>query len=144
MLESIFLKNKSILDMAECRIIVNNDKHFSLEIYHQLKANEILFDEAVAKYGIGSTKSNLGFFPMQPVGLLPYGLDAVVSKLQPGQITMPMRYKESFCIIKLNSFVPSKLDQKMENTILSQLFMRWLDDVTLYLLDSCSKQLSYS
>ena len=46
MIESIYLENKLLMDTVKCNLLRVKSKNLAVEIYHQIKNNEITFSDA--------------------------------------------------------------------------------------------------
>lgn len=125
-LESYYLKRKSSLDRASCRILRLTDKNLAMEIYHRIKAGEISFEDAARQFGIGSESLTGGLFPLQPLERIPFGLAPLLERLVPGQLSMPLRLNSGFCLVQLVALEPSKLDIQTEELLLEDLFQHWV------------------
>jgi len=134
-LESLYLKRKSGLDRASCRLLFLNNKNFALEIYHRIKACETSFEQAVRDYDQGPYRGQDGLLKLQPLESIPFGLAPVLSRLEPGSISMPLRIDSGFCIVRLEKFLPTKLDNDTEELLLSEQLRLWVDLVVGFLVD---------
>tara|TARA_B100000674_G_C37634072_1_gene820223 strand:+ start:24 stop:779 length:756 start_codon:yes stop_codon:yes gene_type:complete len=129
MIESIYLENKSFMDTVKCNLLRVESKNLALELYHQIKNDEITFADASRQFGIGSESKKLGELPIQPIKSLPYGLEKIVGKLTPGTLSMPTRLGENFAIIYLAAKSDTRLDTSTENQILQNLLDSWIHTV---------------
>ena len=127
LLPSLYLQKKPYLDLASCSIVVNPDKNLLLEVYHQIKSAEISFAQAVARYCSRNQFPPSGEIPLRPVGKLPYGLSPLIDRLSVGQITMPLSIGSDYCLVQLDDFRPSTLDEKNQMIILAEQLMLWID-----------------
>jgi len=134
-LENLYLQRKHELDKASCRLIRLNDKHFSFEIYHRIKAGETTFEQAARDYGMGSERIQGGLLPLQPLSQMPFGLAPLIERLQLGQLSKPLRLGDGFCLVCLERFDSAKLDVKVEETLLAEQLRLWIDQVVNILAD---------
>ena len=125
-INQLFLEKKSSLDKASCKLIVVREKDLAMEIYHRINSGEISFESAASEF---STLSSLpgGHIPFQSVQTIPYGIGSLLKKMTPGKLSLPMRFNEHFCIIKLNQYEQSQLDEKTEESLLLIQFDDWLN-----------------
>ena len=129
MIESIYLDNKSLMDTVKCNLLRVESKNLAVEIYHQIKNNEITFAQASRQFGIGKEAKKLGELPIQPIKSLPYGLERIVYKMTPGNLSMPMRLGENFAIVYLAEKNDTRLDISTENKILQNMLDSWIQVV---------------
>ena len=129
MIESIYLENKSFMDTVKCNLLRVESKNLAIELYHQIKNDEITFADASRQFGIGKEAKKLGELPTQPIKSLPYGLEKIVGKLTPGTLAMPTRLGENFAIIYLAAKSDTRLDTSTENQILQNLLDSWIHTV---------------
>ena len=73
-LETLYLQKKEELDSVGCRLLTLENKNFSFEIYHRLKAGEATFDELSMRFGIGPERFRGGRYDMQPLASFPDNL----------------------------------------------------------------------
>ena len=128
-LDSLFLKSKSQLDRASCRLIRVRDKHLANELYHRIKAGETSFEAVARDFGEGAERHQGGLIPMQPLRLLPFGLAPVLEHLEPGQFNQPMRLGNGFCLVELIDFQDSQLDEATAEELLAIQLKLWINSV---------------
>jgi hypothetical protein len=132
--ESIFLDNKSNLDTIKCGLLRVSSKNLAIEIYHRIKAGELSLEEASNHFGEGPEKNTGGLLNFSKLKDLPYGLDKIVVRVEPGQITMPMRLADKFAIVKVLEKTNCVLDSATEALILQNQLDLWIGAVTQLLL----------
>jgi parvulin-like peptidyl-prolyl isomerase len=128
-LESLYLQRKSQLDRASCRLLRLKDKDLALELYHRVKAGETSFEEAARNFGHGPERHQGGLLPLQPLERMPFGLAPLLERLEPGRLSMPLRLDPGFCLVQLESFQPSQLDDATEQFLLAEQLRLWIDSV---------------
>ncbi len=133
-LETVFLKRKSELDRASCKLLRTTDKDLIKELYHRIKAGETTFEEAARSYGKGSERKNGGLIPMQSLEEMPHGLGPLLSTLEPGGLSIPLQLGKSFCIVELTEWKPCQLDEDTKDFLLSEQLRLWIDFVVDTLL----------
>lgn len=124
--ESIYLANRSNLDLFKCSLIRLKSKNLALEIYHQIKAGELTFSSASAEYGHGPEVKNGGRLGSLPLSGLPYGMEKIVVKMSPGNLSMPSRLGSDFALIFLESRTDCPLDSNTESHIYQNLLDLWV------------------
>ncbi len=124
--ESLFLKWQRLLDIVTCNYIILDDKYFSLELYHQIKANEITFPKAIEKYGRHKNdKQKFGTLIDAPLSRLPYGLEKVIKTMTPGQTFTPLRIKNEFCIVQLLDLKRASLNEVTKDRLMFMALDEW-------------------
>ena len=103
-LEEIIKNNKKIeeVNISEIEIMVNqqSDKTSIIEIQNDIK--EIGFENAALKYSISpsaSQKGNLGWLNVKTLSNQIYD---VIYKMQPGEISEPIKKQNSILFLKIN------------------------------------------
>ena len=127
--ESIYLENRSNLDIFQCSLLRCKNKNLALEIYHQIKAGELTFAGASAQFGHGPEAKNGGRLGSLPLSSLPYGLEKIVVKMSPGDLSMPSRLGSDFALIALESRTDCPLNSNTESRIYQQLLDLWVSSV---------------
>lgn len=137
-LKNLFQKRKDDLDQVRCRLLRISDHGLSLELYHRLLANESSFENLSTQYGEGPEKMRGGVLPLQSISKLPEGLGKVVCKLQPGEVSFPLRSGKWFVILRLEEFKLAVINSESENQLLDLEFEDWLQ----YISDRISSDLT--
>ena len=127
--ESIYLENRSSLDLFQCSLLRCKNKNLALEIYHQIKAGELTFAAASAQFGHGPEVKNGGRLGSLSISSLPYGLEKIVVKMSPGDLSMPSRMGSDFALISLESRTDCPLDSNTESRIYQNLLDIWVGAV---------------
>jgi len=128
-LETLFLQRKSHLDTASCRLLRVRDKGLALELFHRIKAGEDSFESLARRYGDGPEQSTDGLIPLQPLASMPYGLDKVLPKLEPGQLMPPSRLGKHVALVQLVQFKPARFDEASRKRLLAAELDQWLQKV---------------
>ena len=142
-IDNLFLQHKDYLDEASCRLLRVKDQGLALELYHRLQAKESTFDELSLQFGVGSEKFHGGLFRQQTLVSLPGGIGQFLRKLEPGELTKPLKFGKMYAIIQLSSFVPAVYNETTALKLLDLELQKWLDGMTSHLevlLSSLPKQ----
>jgi len=137
--ESLYLKRKALLDRASCRLLRLSDKNLALELYHRIKAGETSFERAARDFGQGPESQVGGLIPLQPLENMPYGLAPLMTRLEKGRLSMPLRLASGFCLVQLESFQPAQLNAETEDLLLAEQLRVWIEAV----VDSMAYELRY-
>ena len=76
---------------------------------------------------VGKVKD--GLIPLQSLASLPFGLDKVLPKLEPGELMPPSRLGKYEAIVQLEEFKSACLDESSRNRLLAAELDRWLESV---------------
>lgn len=128
-LESLYLHRKSGLDRASCRLLRLSDKNLAMELYHRIKARETSFEQAALEFGEGPERFQGGLLPLQPLAKMPFGLAPLLERLDLGQLSMPLRLNQGFCLVQLVKRQPSQLDSATGDALLMEQLALWVDSL---------------
>lgn len=143
-LQSLYLQKKTQLDCASCRLLRNRDKFLCLELYHRVKSGENSFAELARTHGEGPERRHDGFIELRPLHTMPLGLSPLLQKLSPGELSLPLRLGESFCLVQLDQWRPSVLDAESEEWLLQEQFDIWANAVVNLLLAALVSKCDHS
>ena len=132
-LDSLFLQRKDWLDEVSCRLLRVSQQGLALELYHRLLNEEATFEEVSFKFGLGSERFNGGLYKQQPLINLPKGLGKLLRKLEPGELTKPLRMGDHFAIVQLNDFIPAVHGKSSSLKILELELQQWVNGMTSHL-----------
>jgi len=129
MLENVYLEQKSNLDQCSCRVLRHNDKDLITEIYHRIKAGETSFDAAAREFGQGAERTQGGYLPFQPLAKMPLGLGTLLDRLNPGQLSTPLKLKSGYCLVQLEKLKRCQFNGDTQEHLLAMMFERWIESV---------------
>jgi parvulin-like peptidyl-prolyl isomerase len=132
-LDSLFLMRKDWLDQASCRLLRVNQQGLALELYHRLLNEEATFVQLSQQFGVGPERFHGGLYKLQTLNNLPGGLGQLLRKLEPGELTKPMRIGEQFGLIQLTDFVPATHGEASSLKLLELELQRWVDGMSSHL-----------
>ncbi len=132
-LNGLFLQRKDWLDQASCRLLRVTQQGLALELYHRLLNEEATFVQLSQQFGVGPERFHGGLYKLQTLNNLPGGLGQLLRKLEPGELTKPMRMGEQFGIIQLTDFVPAMHGEASSLKLLELELQRWVDGMSSYL-----------
>jgi hypothetical protein len=132
-LDSLFLQRKDWLDQASCQLLRVNQQGLALELYHRLLNKESTFEEVSQQFGVGPERFHGGLYKVQPLKKLPGGLGQLLRKLEPGELSKPLKLGEKFGIVKLCSYVPALYDEASSLKILELELQHWVDGMASHL-----------
>jgi parvulin-like peptidyl-prolyl isomerase len=132
-LDSLFLQRKDYLDQASCSILRVKEQGLALELYHRLLAQEASFEELSMKFSVGPERFHGGLLKQQSLSNLPGNFGRFLRKLEPGELTKPLKLGEQFVIIQLKSFAPAVYGEASKLQLLELELKFWLDGMTAHL-----------
>ena len=126
-LESYFLDRKLALEKAVFSLIRVKGEGIAKELYHRLEAGESSFAELAKAYSLGSEAHNDGLVGTVRLIDLHYALAQMLHRSQPGQLLPPKQIEDSWVIVRLEKYLPAKLDCAMRARLLDELCDRWVE-----------------
>ena len=132
-LSSLYLHYKQSMDQASYHLIRVSEQGLALEIYHRLLAKEDTFELLSIKYGVGSERYNGGLVNLQTLGSVPAGFANYLRKIEPGEVTKPLRLGDLFAVVRLNELIPAVQTEEINDKLLSQELQRWIDGIATHL-----------
>ncbi|MBW4684237.1 MAG: peptidylprolyl isomerase [Komarekiella atlantica HA4396-MV6] len=127
-LESYFFQCKAKLDKVIYSLLRTQDVGIAQELYFRIQDQENSFAEVAREYSQGPEAQTGGLVgPIELNALHPIMVQ-MLSSSQPGQILPPARVAEWFVIVRLEKFIPAKLDEPMKVRLLNELFETWLQE----------------
>ena len=125
----LYLQSKRQARPSDCGVARLNNKPLASELYFRVKANETSFEEVARTFGEGPERHEGGLIPLRPLGSMPFGLAPVLERLEPGQISQPMRLGKGFCLVELIELQISQLDEETGEALLAEQLRLWIDRV---------------
>ena len=126
-LETLFLRQKDLLDRASCRLLRVSDKGLALELYHSIKAGEQSFASSATLYGEGPERLSAGLIPLQPLSSMPLGLAKVLPNMKPGELLQPRRIGKVFAVVQLETWSPARFDARCRQKLINAELDHWLE-----------------
>jgi parvulin-like peptidyl-prolyl isomerase len=127
-LESYYLSRKSQLDKVVYSLIRVKDMGLAQELYFRIKEREQSFAEVAKTYSQGAEAQTNGLIGMVEMSTPNPAVAQLLSVSQPGQVHPPMVIGEWVVIVQMEQFVPSQLDEAMQQRLLNELFAGWLQE----------------
>ena len=126
-LESYFLDRKLALEKAVFSLIRVKSEGMANELYHRLCEGENTFAELAKTYSLGQEANSDGVVGVVKLIDLHYILAQMLHRSQPGQLLPPKQIEDSWVIVRLEKYLPARLDDSMRERLLNELCDRWLD-----------------
>ncbi|WP_339384028.1 glycosyltransferase [Fischerella sp. FACHB-380] len=127
-LESYFSERKQQLDQVVYSLIRTRDAAAAQELYFRLLEDEQPFAEIAAKYSQGSEARTGGLIGPVSMSTPHPHLARILVASQPGQLSVPTRVGEWWIIVRLEKYMPARLDESMQQQLLNELFASWLKE----------------
>ncbi len=126
LVESEFLNKKNSLDKVMYSIIRVKSKLEAEEIYLKLEEQEESFSDLAAKYSEGIEKNFNGIIGPLEIGVINPELSERLKISKKGQLWPPFNSQNWWVIMRLERFLPAKLDDKMRIKLKEILYENWI------------------
>tara|TARA_B100000212_G_scaffold293007_1_gene235173 strand:- start:4586 stop:5413 length:828 start_codon:yes stop_codon:yes gene_type:complete len=126
LVESEFLNKKNSLDKVMYSIIRVKSKLEAEEIYLKLEEQEESFSDLAAKYSEGIEKNFNGIIGPLEIGVINPELSERLKISKKGQLWPPFNSQNWWVIMRLERFLPAKLDDNMRIKLKEILYENWI------------------
>ncbi len=126
LVESEFLNKKNSLDKVMYSIIRVKSKLEAEEIYLKLEEQEESFSDLAAKYSEGIEKNFNGIIGPLEIGVINPELSERLKISKKGQLWPPFNSQNWWVIMRLERFLPAKLDDNMRFKLKENLYENWI------------------
>ena len=126
-LESYFLDRKLVLEQAVFSLIRVKSEGMARELYHRLQERENSFAELAEAYSLGKEANNQGLVGSVKLIDLHHILAQMLHRSQPGQLLPPKQIEDNWVIVRLEQYLPARLDKAMRERLLNELCDRWVE-----------------
>jgi glycosyltransferase involved in cell wall biosynthesis len=127
-LESHFRKLKPKLDQVIYSLIRIRDADVAQELYFRLLEGEQSFAEVARQYSEGSEAQTGGLIGPVAMSTPHHRLARILAVSQPGQLSPPTHIGDWWVIVRLEKFIPARLDESMRQRLLNEQFSSWLKE----------------
>jgi parvulin-like peptidyl-prolyl isomerase len=114
------------LDRVVISILQVSDALLAQELNFRIQAGEQSFTEVVIDYSQSDNAEDGGVIGPLFIRDLPPGIGEIISQLQPGQISSLFQIDLLYTYFRLDELLPAKLEERMENYLLDELFTNWV------------------
>ncbi|MBD2105127.1 peptidylprolyl isomerase [Leptolyngbya sp. FACHB-261] len=125
-LEPYFLQRKTQLDKVIYSLIRTQDPGTAQELYFRIREGEQSFGDLAREHSQGPEAQTGGLIGPAELSTPNPALARMLCVSQPGQLWPPTRLGEWLVIVRLEKFVPARLDPAMKQRLLNELFESWL------------------
>tara|TARA_Y100001968_G_C19140366_1_gene611130 strand:- start:19 stop:726 length:708 start_codon:yes stop_codon:yes gene_type:complete len=126
--ESRFIDKKDSLDIVIYNLIRVKDPSKALELYLRVSENEEDFNSVAEKFSEGQEKLTRGLVGPIELSKAHINLASLLKTTTAGFINQPIQVEGWNLIVKLENYIPAKLDQSMKDRLSLQFFEEWLED----------------
>jgi hypothetical protein len=126
-LESYFLERKLAWEKAVFSLIRVKEEGMAKELYHRLQEGENSLAELARAYSLGKEANNNGLVGPVKLIALHHILAQMLHRSQPGQLLYPRQIEEHWVIVRLEKYLPARLNNAMRERLLNELCARWLE-----------------
>lgn len=124
--ESHFLQRKNRLDRVLYSLIRTQEAGVAQELYFRIHDDGAPFEELAREYSEGQEAQTGGLIGPVELSVPHPALARILSISQPGQLWPPTRVGEWYVIVRLEKFLPAKLDDPTRTRLLEELYTTWL------------------
>lgn len=140
LVESEFLNKKSSLDKVMYSIIRVKTKLEAEEIHLKLVEQEESFSDLAAKYSEGLEKNFNGIIGPLEIGVLNPELSERLKISKKGQLWPPFNTQNWWVVMRLERFLPAKLDDNMRAKLKESLYENWIQKKIVKVLKELREQ----
>jgi parvulin-like peptidyl-prolyl isomerase len=127
-LDSYFLQRKGRLDRVLYSLIRTQEPGLAQELYFRVNDDGQPFAELARQYSEGQEAQTGGLIGPVELSVPHPALARILSISQPGQLWPPTRVGEWYVVVRLEKFLPAKLDEATRQRLLEELFGNWLKE----------------
>jgi parvulin-like peptidyl-prolyl isomerase len=125
-LESHFLQRKNQMDRVLYSLIRTKEAGLAQELYFRIQDDGEPFADLARQFSEGQEAQTGGLIGPVELSVPHPALARVLSISQPGQLWPPTRVGDWFVVVRLEKFLPAKLDEVTRQRLLDELFNNWL------------------
>jgi parvulin-like peptidyl-prolyl isomerase len=124
--ESHFLQRKGHLDRVLYSLIRTRDGGLAQELYFRIKDDGQPLADLARQYSEGQEAQTGGLIGPVELSVPHPALARILSISQPEQLWPPTRVGEWFVVVRLEKFLPARLDDATRQRLIDELFNTWL------------------
>ncbi|MGB3308336.1 MAG: peptidylprolyl isomerase [Nodosilinea sp.] len=137
--ESYFLQRKSHLDRVLYSLIRTREAGLAQELFFRIQDDGQPFADLARQYSEGQEAQTGGLIGPVELSVPHPTLARILSISQPEQLWPPTRVGEWFVVVRLEKFLPARLDEATRQRLIDELFNTWLlEQVQKTLADNSS------
>lgn len=124
--ESHFLQRKGRLDRVLYSLIRTRDAGLAQELYFRIKDDGQPLADLARQYSEGQEAQTGGLIGPVELSVPHPALARILALSQPEQLWPPTRVGEWFVVVRLEKFLPARLDDATRQRLIDELFNTWL------------------
>lgn len=124
--ESYFLQRKGHLDRVLYSLIRTRDPGLAQELYFRIKDDGQPLADLARQHSEGQEAQTGGLIGPVELSVPHPALARILSMSQPEQLWPPTRVGEWFVVVRLEKFLPARLDDATRQRLIDELFNTWL------------------
>ena len=126
--ESYFLQRKTQLDRVLYSLIRTQELGLAQELYFRIQDDGQPFADLARQFSEGQEAQTGGLIGPVELSVPHPALAKMLSISQPGQLWPPTRVGDWFVVVRLEKFLPAKLDDSTRQRLLEELFNTWIGE----------------
>ncbi|TVP66973.1 MAG: peptidylprolyl isomerase [Leptolyngbya sp. LCM1.Bin17] len=126
--ESYFLQRKQQLDRVLYSLIRTREAGLAQELYFRIQDDGQPLADLAREFSAGQEAQTGGLIGPVELAVPHPALAKVLAVSQPGQLWPPTPMGEWFVIVRLEKFLPARLDHPTRQRLLDELFNTWLSE----------------
>ena len=138
--ESYFLQRKNRLDRVLYSLIRTKEPGLAQELYFRIQDDGQPFADLARQFSEGQEAQTGGLIGPVELSVPHPALARMLSISQPGQLWPPTRVGEWFVVVRLEKFLPAKLDDGTRQRMLEELYNTWLTEQVKAVLSHTSSE----
>ncbi|MBP0016310.1 MAG: peptidylprolyl isomerase [Cyanobacteria bacterium SBLK] len=127
-LESYFLERKLEFDKVLYSLLRTQDLGVAQELYFRILEGEAEFPRLAKEYSQGVEAKTGGIVGPISLSKIHPTLKEMFQRSKPGQLWSPQYIDNWFVVVRLEQFVPAKLDEEIRQKLLDERFNQWLQE----------------
>lgn len=124
--ESYFLQRKTRLDRVLYSMIRTKEAGLAQELYFRIQDDGQPFADLAREFSEGQEAQTGGLIGPVELSVPHANLGRMLSISKPGQLWPPTRMNNWFVIVRLEKFLPAKLDDPTRQRMIDELYNTWL------------------
>ena len=125
--ESIFLSNKDNLDKVMYSIFRSKDKAKAVEIHLKIDEQESTFADLASEFSEGIENQINGLIGPIEIGKINLEIAERLKISKRGQLWEPFQVDDWWVLLRLEKYLPCKLDTSTKKRIINDLYTSWID-----------------
>ncbi|MBE9113043.1 peptidylprolyl isomerase [Nodosilinea sp. LEGE 07298] len=126
--ESYFLQRKSHLDRVLYSLVRTREAGLAQELFFRIQDDGQPFADLARQYSEGQEAQTGGLIGPVELSVPHPALSRILVMSQPGQLWPPTRVGEWFVVVRLEKFLPARLDDTTRQRLIDELFNTWLQE----------------